>query len=971
MNKWVAAFLVLCTPVLVFADGSSISFAPPPSDWSIVFLGDLFGVVDGVLHGTGSQIMGAIFGVFNSAILALGGIVIMYTLLVSTMNTAHEGEVLGSKWSSIWVPMRSALGMSLLIPKASGYCVMQILFMSIVVQGVGAADKIWNAALNYLNRGGVIVQPQQNSSQSFAGANSQVQAGATYLLSAEVCMLGIQTALKLAQQTLQQQTIASPCTGALQTFCNTPIPDFIGSVNFVSIQQSQSSSQGLPASGQFSATLPAFPSNTPFAILNGICGTFTWHPVNIGGQSLQSALNATTAGARLAATIGSAGLEAASLGRAIAIQQMYLDLSSIAQVMISNNPILTPPQSNGQNTTPNFSSIAVSQYGVPYMSTGQACQNAGRNCVSWGSDPNLPSGNNTAPLFSGTEFQGAMEDYSGIILPTLNLINQFNNISTATNSRQFIQDAEANGWVMAGAYFFNLSQLSATSEAQANLVDNDTGFPTGYSLSNILEAFSQSRTSTCAQGGGGPGYLCTVLNNNVPLVKSIIGMVDGSYATPAASLPLSYSKAVPSAGTAFAQKSVLGPPLEATVYGFIINSGLVQLPGQPGLTAPQFSLYVSFDAKAGVVPLPWIDFGCGSVSPFFTICLGEILGYVFYDVMFRTIYNYFINELVQIIDSLLLEFMIIPFTFVTSLLKAGIQAIQNPYANPIIALAQMGIQFINEANNFWITVTSWEILANISIIGMLALWPIMVMALPIIAAWLSTMVVIGFNTAYYIPLLPYMIFTFGGIAWLMAVIEAMVAAPIVALGVTHPEGHEAFGKGEHAIMIILNIFLRPSMMIIGYISAIALSFVSIWIINAGFTQAMQFIQGGSGSQLNYTNWAGLYAVFFSILIYVTMYTVVVQKSFSLITDLPDKVLRWVGGAPESTGGNAAQWTEKAEGAVKEGGASTQKAQGAVDKAAAAGLQKIAKKAGGGGSSGSADASSGKPPGGDGGGSISA
>ena len=371
MNKWVAAFLVLCTPVLVFADGSSISFAPPPSDWSIVFLGDLFGVVDGVLHGTGSQIMGAIFGVFNSAILALGGIVIMYTLLVSTMNTAHEGEVLGSKWSSIWVPMRSALGMSLLIPKASGYCVMQILFMSIVVQGVGAADKIWNAALNYLNRGGVIVQPQQNSSQSFAGANSQVQAGATYLLSAEVCMLGIQTALKLAQQTLQQQTIASPCTGALQTFCNTPIPDFIGSVNFVSIQQSQSSSQGLPASGQFSATLPAFPSNTPFAILNGICGTFTWHPVNIGGQSLQSALNATTAGARLAATIGSAGLEAASLGRAIAIQQMYLDLSSIAQVMISNNPILTPPQSNGQNTTPNFSSIAVSQYGVPYMSTAR------------------------------------------------------------------------------------------------------------------------------------------------------------------------------------------------------------------------------------------------------------------------------------------------------------------------------------------------------------------------------------------------------------------------------------------------------------------------------------------------------------------------------------------------------------------------------------------------------------------------
>src|ERR1700733_1323844 len=156
MNKLCFALLGLLFPTLVLAaDGSSISFAPPPSDYSVVFLGNIFGVVDGVLHGTGSQIMGNMFGVFNSAVLALGGIVIMYTLMVSTMNTAHEGEMLGKKWSEIWVPMRSTLGLALLIPKATGYCLMQIFVMWIVVQGVGAADKIWAAALSYLNRGGV------------------------------------------------------------------------------------------------------------------------------------------------------------------------------------------------------------------------------------------------------------------------------------------------------------------------------------------------------------------------------------------------------------------------------------------------------------------------------------------------------------------------------------------------------------------------------------------------------------------------------------------------------------------------------------------------------------------------------------------------------------------------------------------------------------------------------------------------
>ncbi|WP_241969840.1 hypothetical protein [Legionella sainthelensi] len=74
-----------------------MSFAPPASDYSVVFLGNLFGVVDGVLSGSGSQIMGAMFGVLNAAVLALGGIVILYTLIVATMNTAHEGQMLGQK----------------------------------------------------------------------------------------------------------------------------------------------------------------------------------------------------------------------------------------------------------------------------------------------------------------------------------------------------------------------------------------------------------------------------------------------------------------------------------------------------------------------------------------------------------------------------------------------------------------------------------------------------------------------------------------------------------------------------------------------------------------------------------------------------------------------------------------------------------------------------------------------------------
>ena len=206
MNKLLLAVLLIIFPILALAD-NSLSFTPPASDFSVVFLGNIFGIVDGVLHGTGSQIMGSMFGVFNAAVLALGGMVIMYTLLVSTMNTAQEGQMLGQKWSSIWIPVRSVTGLALLVPKASGYCLMQIFVMWIVVQGVGAADKVWDAALSYLNRGGAIVQAQIDPTKALTQApgGSEIATGAQSILVGQVCMIGIQHLLDSQLKAYQKQ----------------------------------------------------------------------------------------------------------------------------------------------------------------------------------------------------------------------------------------------------------------------------------------------------------------------------------------------------------------------------------------------------------------------------------------------------------------------------------------------------------------------------------------------------------------------------------------------------------------------------------------------------------------------------------------------------------------------------------------------------------------------------------------------
>ncbi len=46
------------------------------------------------------------------------------------------------------------------------------------------------------------------------------------------------------------------------------------------------------------------------------------------------------------------------------------------------------------------------------------------------------------------EFQGALTDYNGIMLPTLNLANEGRSDEDVNNSRAFIQQANNAGWIM-------------------------------------------------------------------------------------------------------------------------------------------------------------------------------------------------------------------------------------------------------------------------------------------------------------------------------------------------------------------------------------------------------------------------------------------------------------------------------------------------------------------------------------------
>lgn len=273
-------------------------------------------------------------------------------------------------------------------------------------------------------------------------------------------------------------------------------------------------------------------------------------------------------------------------------------------------------------------------------------------------------------------------------------------------------------------------------------------------------------------------------------------------------------------------------------------------------------------------------------------------------------------------------------------------------ADPIMFLHRVGMAAMAISGDIWIEVglgvfgilmgtivCQSAINASTPLTG-LADWlkpPLMILAMMFLT--------IGVMLGYYVPLYPYMLFTFGIIGWIISVIEAMVAAPLVALGLTHPEGHDFLGESKQALMLVLGIFLRPVLMVIGLIAGMILSFVALRILvfsYSGFISDIFYvvkplgnIDGANGDPLgssivafgnvmlsNLGSLGGmvmsllalpLFLAFFASLVYV-----VTNQCFSLIYVLPDYILRWIGGPQTPQGMSAGEMARQVQGTVQQG-----------------------------------------------------
>lgn len=138
MARWAGA-LLLILPSAAWAFGLD---APANDIATQKILQPVFGSLFG---GSGSSALGGMFGQLNALALLIGSVITMYGFLAGTMATAHDGAVLGKKWSSMWVPIRLAVGISLMLPMSGGWCGAQMMVAWLAGQGMAGAGLAFDA----------------------------------------------------------------------------------------------------------------------------------------------------------------------------------------------------------------------------------------------------------------------------------------------------------------------------------------------------------------------------------------------------------------------------------------------------------------------------------------------------------------------------------------------------------------------------------------------------------------------------------------------------------------------------------------------------------------------------------------------------------------------------------------------------------------------------------------------------------
>ena len=151
----------------------------------------------------------------------------------------------------------------------------------------------------------------------------------------------------------------------------------------------------------------------------------------------------------------------------------------------------------------------------------------------------------------------------------------------------------------------------------------------------------------------------------------------------------------------------------------------------------------------------------------------------------------------------------------------------------------------------------------------------------------------GAFLAFILPMLPFLLWTTAVTGYFILVAEAIIAVNLWAVAHLRMDGHSFAGEAaRQGYYLVLALTLSPILMVFGFLLGMAIFKASASLIGIGFDAAMR----GITHDQSWVVW--LIGMAIIAIVMVIIYVVLAERSFSLVAELPTKILRWVGAGAE-------------------------------------------------------------------------
>jgi conjugal transfer/type IV secretion protein DotA/TraY len=109
-----------------------------------------------------SSVMSSLMLIFNAALLGMGSLYFTWSLWSATVQSAQDGEMLGKRYNSLWMPVRTTFGISTLVPIFNGFSLSQIIMIWATMLGIGIGNAGSQSVVTFLTSGeGALVAMQK------------------------------------------------------------------------------------------------------------------------------------------------------------------------------------------------------------------------------------------------------------------------------------------------------------------------------------------------------------------------------------------------------------------------------------------------------------------------------------------------------------------------------------------------------------------------------------------------------------------------------------------------------------------------------------------------------------------------------------------------------------------------------------------------------------------------------------------